>query len=179
MGDDTSKRRDFRMIPLAITIFIVVADQATKWMVETTFALGESRDVFPGFFNFTYLRNPGAAWGMFGNHNAALTILSLVMLAVIFIFRRSFLSNTWEHRLALGLMAGGIIGNLIDRIKFGYVIDFLDFYVRDWHWPVFNIADSAICVGVGIYMVSSIWLSTHPLHDQRPESSTSYAPREQ
>ncbi len=155
------------MLPLLITIFITVLDQATKLWVRVDFALGESREVVPGFFSFTYLRNPGAAWGMFGGHNNVLTILSIVMLAVIFIFRRSFLSDTWEHRVALGLMVGGIIGNLMDRIRFGYVIDFLDFQIAGYHWPVFNVADSAICVGVGIYIVSSIWLSTHPLHDQR------------
>jgi len=155
------------MLPLLITICITVLDQATKLWVRADFALGESREVIPGFFHFTHLQNPGAAWGMFGGHNTVLTVLSIVMLAVIFIFRRSFLSDTWEHRIALGLMAGGILGNLMDRVRFGYVVDFLDFNIFGYPWPVFNVADSAICVGVGIYIVSSIWLSTHPLHDQR------------
>jgi len=155
------------MLPLLITIFITVLDQATKLWVRADFALGESREIIADFFYFTYLRNPGAAWGILGGHNTVLTLLSIVMLAVIFIFRRSFLSDTWEHRVALGLMVGGIIGNLMDRVRFGYVVDFLDFRIFGYPWPVFNVADSAICVGVGIYVISSLWLSTHPLHDQR------------
>lgn len=155
------------MVPLLITIAITVSDQWTKLWVRAEFALGESREVVPGFFSFTYLRNPGAAWGMFGGHNMMLTLLSIIMLAVIFIFRRSFLSDTWEHRIALGLMAGGILGNLMDRVRWGYVVDFLDFNIAGYHWPVFNVADSAICVGVGIYIVSSLWMSTHPLHENQ------------
>ncbi len=155
------------MLPLLITILITVSDQVTKLWVRYDFALGESREIVPAFFSFTYLRNPGAAWGMLGGHNAVLTLLSIVMLAAIFIFRRSFLSDTWEHRVALGLMVGGIIGNLMDRVRLGYVVDFLDFSIAGYHWPVFNVADSAICVGVGIYVVSSLWLSTHPLHDKQ------------
>ncbi len=149
------------MFPLLTAIIITVLDQATKWWVRAEFALNESRVVVPGFFNFTYLRNPGAAWGLFGGHNTFLTVLSLVMLAVICLFRRSFLSDTWYHRLALGLMCGGIIGNLMDRVRWGYVVDFLDVHLAGYHWPVFNIADSAICVGVGIYVATS-WRSNAP-----------------
>lgn len=155
------------MLPLLITIFITVLDQATKLWVRADFALGESREVIPGFFNFTYLRNPGAAWGLFGGYNGFLTVLSIVMLVVIFVFRRAFLSDTWEHRLALGCMVGGILGNLMDRVRWGYVVDFLDVYIGAYHWPVFNVADSAICVGVGIYVVSSLWMNTHPMHDKQ------------
>lgn len=155
------------MFSLIVAIVITILDQVTKVIVHTGFALEESIVVIPGFFNLTYLRNSGAAWGMFGNYNTVLMALSVVMLTVMVIFRRSFLSDTWEHRLALGLMVGGIIGNLIDRLRHGYVIDFLDFHIAGHHWPVFNVADSSICVGVGIYMVSSLWLSRHPLHDQK------------
>lgn len=159
------------MLPLFITIFITLLDQWTKWWVRADFALGESRVVIPGFFQFTHLRNPGAAWGLFGGHNTFLTVLSLVMLAALFIFRRSFLSDTFSHRVALGLMVGGIIGNLLDRVRWGYVVDFLDFQIVGYHWPVFNVADSAICVGVGIYTVSSLWMSTHPLHAKAEHES--------
>lgn len=152
------------MAPLLLTIVITLLDQATKAWIRADFALGESRPVISGFFNFTYLRNPGAAWGLFGGHNTFLTVLSLVMLGVICLFRRSFLSDTWSHRIALGLMVGGIIGNLMDRVRFGYVVDFLDVHIAGYHWPVFNIADSAICVGVGIYVVTSIWMDAHPLN---------------
>jgi len=147
------------MIPLLVAIFITVSDQLTKQLVRDGFSLGESRAVIEGFFSLTYVRNTGAAWGMFGGQNMWLSLLSIVMLVVMVIFRRSFLSDTWEHRVALGLMIGGIIGNLLDRMRLGYVTDFLDIYIGNSHWPAFNIADSGICIGVGIYVVTSLWAS--------------------
>lgn len=161
------------MLPLLITIGVTLLDQATKLWVRAEFRLFESREVIDGLFYFTHVRNPGAAWGLFGGHNTFLTLLSLVMLFVIFVFRRSFLSDTWEHRLALGLMGGGILGNLMDRVRWGYVVDFLDFRIFGYHWPVFNVADTAICIGVGIYIVSSFWLNSHPLHENRNSTASS------
>jgi len=134
------------MLALSISIIITVLDQVTKYFVRSGFALGESVSVIPGLMNLTYLRNTGAAWGMLGGQNTALTILSVVMLLVMIIFRRSFLSDTLTHRIALGLMIGGIVGNLIDRVRLEWVTDFLDFYVAGHHWPCFNIADAAICI---------------------------------
>lgn len=157
------------MLPLIIAIVIAVADQWTKAAVRATFALGESRPVIDGFFNLTYVRNTGAAWGLFGGQNTYLTILSVVMLVLMVLFRRSFLSDTWEHRVALGLMIGGIVGNVLDRFRLGWVTDFFDFYVKGWHWPAFNIADAAICVGVGIYIVSAFWVAHHPLNERTEE----------
>lgn len=159
------------MLPLIVAILITVSDQVTKEWVRGRFYLGESHAVIDGFFNLTYVRNTGAAWGMLGGQNNWLTLLSIVMLFVMVICRRTFLSNTWDHRLALGLMIGGICGNLIDRIKLGWVTDFLDFYIGQSHWPSFNIADAGICTGVGIYMISALWLSSHPLNDQQPKTS--------
>jgi signal peptidase II len=144
------------MFPLLVTILITVSDQFTKQIVRDTFALGESRPVVEGFFSLTYVRNTGAAWGMLGGQNTSLTVLSILMLLVMVIFRRSFIGDTWNHRLALGLMLGGIIGNLFDRLRLGWVTDFLDFYWRGAHWPAFNIADAAICTGVGLYLISAI-----------------------
>ena len=95
------------MLPLLITIFITILDQATKLWVREEFALYESRQLIENFFYYTHVRNPGAAWGLFGGHNTFLTVLSVVMLFAIFVFRRSFLSDTWEHRVALGLMGLG------------------------------------------------------------------------
>lgn len=154
------------MMVLLLGSTIAVLDQITKYVVRMTFALGESRPVIDGFFDLTYIRNTGAAWGIFGDQNAGLTVLSVVMLALMLIFRRSFLSDTWEHRVALGLMIGGIVGNLLDRLRLGWVTDFLDFHWRGaYHWPAFNVADAAICVGVGIYILSALWLTRHPLHE--------------
>jgi signal peptidase II len=154
-------------------LFITVFDQVTKYVVRLTFAVGESRPVIQGFFDLTYVRNTGAAWGILGGQNVSLTILSIVMLAAILVFRRSFLSDTWEHRVALGLMVGGIVGNLMDRLRLGWVTDFLDFYWKRYHWPCFNVADAAICIGVGIYVLSAMWLASHPLHESRLKSDSS------
>ena len=164
------------MLALIVAILVTVSDQWTKLVVRADFALGESRPVVEGFFNLTYVRNPGAAWGILGGQTIWLTALSVVMLVVMVLFRRSFLSDTWEHRLALGLMLGGIMGNLMDRIKLGWVTDFFDFYVGSWHWPAFNIADAAICTGVGIYILSAFWVTQHPLNDGRAAAVESKPP---
>jgi len=154
-----------------LAMLIAVADQASKQWVRETFALGESRTVLDSFFHLTYLRNTGAAWGMFGGHNVWLALLSLAVLVLMVLFRRAFLGNTWEHRLALGLLAGGILGNVFDRLKLGYVTDFLDFHWYTHHWPSFNIADSAICVGVLLYVLSSLWIAGHPLSEAHAKAS--------
>jgi signal peptidase II len=92
---------------------------------------------------------------MFQNYNLVLAVISLVTVLALYLFRRSFSLMHWGSRIALGLIVGGIIGNLIDRIRVGYVIDFLFFYIGAYHWPAFNVADSAICVGVGLYIILS------------------------
>lgn len=143
------------MLPLVIAVLITVADQATKEWIRSAYLLGESHVMIPGFFSFTYVRNTGAAWGMLGGQNTWLAALSVVMLAVMVVFRRSFLTDAPVHRTALGLMLGGIIGNLLDRVRLEWVTDFLDFYIGVHHWPAFNIADAAICTGVGLYLITS------------------------
>jgi signal peptidase II len=155
------------MFVLLLGFLVALTDQASKYLVRLSFAVGESRAVIPGFFDLTYVRNTGAAWGLFSGQNGSLTILSVVLLVAMIFFRRSFLSDTWEHRLALGLLIGGIVGNIMDRLRLGWVTDFLDFHWRAYHWPSFNVADAAICTGVGIYIVSALWLAGHPLHESR------------
>jgi len=142
------------MLALITAIVITISDQWSKHVVRSDFYYGESRVVIEGFFNLTYVRNTGAAWGMLGGHTHILTIISIVMLAAMVIFRRSFLNDSLSHRLALGLLVGGIVGNLMDRIRQNWVTDFFDFFYGNWHWPCFNIADAAICTGVGIYLLT-------------------------
>lgn len=142
------------MLALLTAILITISDQYTKHLVRLDFYYGESRPVIDGFFNLTYVRNTGAAWGMLGGYTHILTAVSVVMLILMIIFRRSFLNDTWPHRLALGLLVGGIVGNLMDRMRQGWVTDFFDFYIGRWHWPCFNIADAAICTAVGIYLLT-------------------------
>ena len=145
------------MLAVIIGFVIVVLDQAAKVAIRQTLVLGESYPVIEGYFNLNYLRNTGAVWGMFQAQNEWLILLSLLVLTLIAVFYRWLVDQRGVHRLAMGFMLGGIIGNLIDRIKLGWVTDFLDFHWQASHWPSFNIADSAICVGVVIYLASSFW----------------------
>jgi len=143
------------MLVLLLAFAVTAADQWTKQLVRDGFAYGEIRPVLAGFFNLTYIRNTGAAWGLFGGRNNGLVLLSVLMLGALVAFRRSFLANCLSHRIALGCMVGGIVGNLMDRVRLGYVVDFLDFHWGARHFPAFNVADSAICIGVGIYILTS------------------------
>jgi signal peptidase II len=153
------------MLVLILSAFIVLLDQVTKYLVRLHFFPGEAVTIVPGCFNLAFVRNTGAAWGMLGGFNGALALLSVAMLAVIVLFRRWFLSDALIHKVCMGLMIGGIVGNLIDRLRLSYIVDFLDFHWRNLrHFPAFNVADSAICVGVGLYILSAFMLPRHPLH---------------
>lgn len=164
------------MLPLLVALAVAVADQLTKQVVRWSFAFGESRPVVEGAFSLTYVRNTGAAWGLFGGQNYGLVVLSVLILALLVAFRRSFLSNTWEHRLALGLLIGGVVGNLLDRLRLGWVTDFLDFHWHGHHFPAFNLADSAICIGLFLYILSSLWDASHPLQESRRRNSGRSSP---
>ena len=135
---------------------IAALDQATKLYIHTHFFEGESLVVIPNYFNFTYIRNAGGAFGLFNDTNSVLrTILFILFPMIAFIIIFNILRKI-SHReklpvLALSFIIGGAIGNLIDRIHFSYVIDFLDFHLPNgWTWPTFNIADTAVVIGVSI-----------------------------
>lgn len=140
---------------------IIVADQLTKWLIMSRFGLYEIKVVVPGFFNLTYLHNTGAAFGLLANANPAWRpyfFIGIALLALVFVF---FAFRQYRHRsavymFAFAFIAGGAMGNLIDRVRFGSVVDFLDFYVSGYHWPAFNVADSAIVVGVGLFLLASL-----------------------
>ena len=133
--------------------FIVIADQLTKFMVDRTMPLHYSIPVIDGFFNLTYIRNTGAAFGILaGSHEAirlpVLVVFSLVAIGFILVLLKRLPSHETGLITALAFILGGAIGNLIDRVAYGEVIDFLDFYWSGYHWPAFNLADSFITVGV-------------------------------
>jgi signal peptidase II len=131
-----------RLIQPLLVLAVFVADRLTKvWAQRCLEPVGSIR-VLP-FFHLTYLQNTGAAWGMMRGRNFLLILVSVGLLAALFYLKRRWpLRNLWTH-YGLVLVAGGALGNLYDRIRFGGVIDFLDFLV----WPVFNVADSCITVG--------------------------------
>lgn len=144
------------MTPLLVALYVILLDQASKEWVRGAFSLHESVTLIPGFFNLTYIRNTGAAWGMFSNQTWALSLLAIVMLVLLVLFRHKIMPPGLLNRVALGLLCGGIVGNLFDRLRLDYVTDYLDVYIGTWHWPAFNIADSAICIGVGIYVIGTL-----------------------
>lgn len=133
---------------------LVAADQWTKLYIHSAFALGDSVPVIKDFFNITYVRNLGAAFGIFRDHSETfrkIFFLSMppIALVIIFIMLRSVPNKDRWQILALSMIFGGAIGNYIDRLRFGYVIDFLDFHYKGiWSYPAFNIADSGIVCGV-------------------------------
>src|SRR5262249_55455166 len=144
-----------------IGLIIIALDQLTKLLVRHY--LGDSREkvVVDGFFKFVYWGNTGAAWSMFRGNNDLLAIVALVALAVLFFSRRHFESRTFVGQIAFGLIFGGIVGNLIDRLWARHVIDFLYFYVQqrggtEVGFPAFNVADSAICTGVALVFLITL-----------------------
>lgn len=144
-----------RFLFLLGILLLVVLDQITKRHIANTFSLGESREVVSGLFNLTLVHNYGAAFGMFGgieNNTTRLSLLwgsSMLALAVLVMVYRSERENR-KALIGLLLIIAGAIGNLIDRGMLGYVVDFFDFYFGEHHWPAFNLADSYICIGVGM-----------------------------
>lgn len=147
------------VILLAFSILLIALDQLTKMYIHTHYQLGESTAILPGFFNLTYVRNPGAAFGFLAeSHPAFREIFFLAMppvaLIVILLILRSVPDDDKLQIFALSSIFGGAIGNYIDRLRFRYVIDFLDFHYHDkYTWPAFNVADSAIVCGVGLLLV--------------------------
>ena len=136
--------------------FVLALDQATKLYIHTSMQLGESFPVIPHFFNIQYVRNQGGAFGLFSNsHEYVRWILFLVFPLICMVLIFSILRDTTNKLqiTALGFIFGGAIGNYVDRVRLGYVIDFIDWYVKDFHWPIFNIADSFIVIGVFILVV--------------------------
>lgn len=130
------------VLPLAV----VILDQFSKYIVVENMALGESIPIIEEVFHLTYILNPGAAFGMFAHNRLFFIAIAVVVIGIIIWARREILASPWEVKAGCGLFLGGAIGNLIDRGRQGLVIDFFDFRI----WPVFNIADIAICIGVGL-----------------------------
>ena len=147
------------ILVLSLAGFVLAFDQATKLMVHTGMELGETKVVIPYLFNIHYIRNPGGAFGLFGASSELVRFVLLLLLPLICFIVFWLLQKT-QSKLAitsLGFILGGAFGNFMDRLKFGSVIDFLDWYVfwgeeSSWHWPTFNIADLFFITGVFILL---------------------------
>ena len=147
--------------PAALAVVIVVVDQVTKLWALRALVPGASVRIIDGFFSLTLVMNPGLAFGMLAGvpegFRWTVGLLSVIALMVLAgVAARMLPQGGRLSPLAIGLIFGGAIGNLIDRFRFGAVVDFLDFYWRGWHWPAFNVADSAISVGVALLALQMI-----------------------
>lgn len=138
---------------LLLTLIVFLSDQISKLLVRQWLQPNQSVPVLNNIFHLTYINNPGAAFGIFAYQTPLFIILTLAVIGIIIIAYKQFpVHNRLSLKLALALQLGGALGNLLDRIRFGYVVDFLDFRV----WPVFNLADVAIVLGVGL-IIWELW----------------------
>lgn len=145
---------------LFVSLGVISLDQWTKWLVEIHLPQHTAQPILSGFLNLTHVRNTGVAFGLFASHGMnggswLLTLLGLAALTAVAIY---FWFASVHDRLllvSLALVVGGAVGNLIDRMSSGAVTDFIDVYVGTWHWPSFNVADSAISIGIVLMAIDS------------------------
>jgi len=155
-----------RIFYFLFVLSILAVDQLAKAVVTQKISLYGSNEVIPGFFNITYIQNRGAIFGFFsqsGNHFVylLLTLTSLAALALVVYYFFKTPPDEKLMKVSLSLILGGALGNLADRIFRGYVVDFMDFYVKKWHWPSFNVSDSCITIGA-IFLIFLFFLKRRP-----------------
>jgi len=167
------RHSNFRIAVLAAVVFGL--DQLTKWLVLHSLGAYDEKVVIPGFFKFVHWGNTGAAWSLFSGNNGALSLVGLLALVALFLTRHHFDSHTLIGQIAFGLIFGGIAGNLADRMIRHEVIDFIRFYLfqrpgGEVGFPAFNVADTAICTGVGLIFLIT-WKNEH-----RPQNPAETSP---
>jgi signal peptidase II len=157
-----------------VALLIVGLDQFTKLLVLKFLGYAQEKVVVDNFFKLVHWANTGAAWSLFRGNNGLLAMVALLALVVLFFSRHHFDSRTFLGQIAFGLIFGGIIGNLIDRLLRGHVIDFLYFYIQgrsgEIGFPAFNVADSAICTGVGLIFLITWRNERQPATAESPVS---------
>lgn len=144
---------------LSLAGILIALDQISKFLIVEFVPLFSNITVVPGFFDIVHVRNTGAAFSLFAGSGAAwrqplfVSLTLLVVGILVFAYRKLTAEDTWT-KTAYACIIGGALGNLIDRVRFGEVIDFLDFYISSYHWPAFNVADTSITVGAVMLMIS-------------------------
>lgn len=133
-----------------IGVFLLFVDRITKLLIDNYFNLMETRSIIMNFFRVTKVYNDGASWNILSGHRLILIILAIIMLGILIYYQTKFKMNN-RNILAFSMLYSGITGNLIDRIIYGYVIDFLDFTIFNYDFPVFNFAD--ICIVIGVFLL--------------------------
>ena len=163
MGMSTGSLRKYVLLIAGV---VLALDRLSKWIISTTIPLYGNIPVIPGFFKLTHVTNGGAAFGLFSDSPSELRIVFLIFFSLLAL--AVVLALLWRHTqglnstaFALSLILGGALGNLWDRVLSGHVVDFLEFYIGQYVWPDFNIADSAIVVGAAILMVEILFAPKH------------------
>ncbi|KPK45335.1 MAG: hypothetical protein AMK74_03865 [Nitrospira bacterium SM23_35] len=136
-----------------IVILVVALDQAIKYLIMTNLSVYDSREIFP-FLHIVHVRNTGAAFGMFKTLGSTFFII-LSVFAIIFIIH--LLAKRTYNAFGLALILGGALGNLIDRIFYGKVVDFIDLSIGSYHWPAFNVADSSLTIGIAVILLTYLF----------------------
>lgn len=140
---------------IIVVIISLLLDIGSKFLVSKIFILNESKTIIDNFLNITYVRNTGAAWSILDNNTWIVTVISLlIIIGIIYYVYRNIVSKK-ILKIGYGLILGGAIGNFIDRIVYGYVIDFIDIDIFGWNYPIFNLADMFIVVGVILVMIDA------------------------
>lgn len=141
---------------IIISLLVIIIDIISKLLVSNNMLLNGSITIIPNFFYLTYAHNYGGAWSIFNNSTLAITIISfIIIIGIIYYLLKNKVTKKIEV-VGYSLLLGGAIGNLIDRVMNGYVIDFFDFYILGYDYPIFNIADIGIVIGIVLLMVSMI-----------------------
>lgn len=148
-----------RLLALGLALLLLVLDQMTKMMVLTSPALAEGAIRVTSFFNIVLVWNKGVSFGMLSELGEDLSPLLVILTLLVVVILFGWLWRTAElwTALGIGLVIGGALGNVIDRLKFGAVVDFLDVHVAGWHWPAFNLADSGIVVGAAVLLLDGLF----------------------
>jgi signal peptidase II len=147
---------------LLLSVPLIGLDQLTKWLIQRNIPYGNEVPIIPGFFSLVHVSNTGAAFSLLQGNNPFFIVLGTLALAVVVFL---LIRNQWEAepsrqlhwmtKISFALLTAGIVGNLIDRLVKGSVVDFLHFYFREYAWPSFNVADSCICIAAGLLILSS------------------------
>jgi signal peptidase II len=170
MGDRVDARTlNGRQLEVAVPAVIILLDQFTKWLVRSRVPLHASVEVIPNFLDITHVRNTGAAFGFlnavdFPGKTIVIAVVAIGALIGVSIYAGLLANQQWLPRLGMALIIGGAAGNLIDRIFVGSVVDFVDAYWGTFHFWAFNVADSAITVGVTLMILDMIGSGTHASH---------------
>ncbi len=161
---------------ILITLGVLILDHLTKFRISSSMSLFDVIEIIPGYLRISYVRNSGVAFGLFDGHTSSwkpyvLAAMAVVAVVVIVIYSWHMPSRRVLLQTALAVTAGGILGNFTDRIMHGSVVDFIEFHIRDsFHWPTFNVADSAITIGIAMLLIDAL---RHSDQDISPEEADS------